>query len=64
MTGQVLDILVGGVYNFGQFLSVDHLFINIHGNSIIEIAKPGAISTDNLSDRRAPATEKFISSWR
>lgn len=57
MSRQVLDVLMEGVDYVGQFFIVDDLLVYVHRHSGLKyIVELHDIRTDDLRDRRAPAT--------
>ena len=54
MTRQIFDVLVLGVDDFSELLTVHNLLVNVHLDFVVEIVEFLYVSADDLGDRRAP----------
>lgn len=59
MSRQVFDIFVGLVDDFRQLLAIDQFFIDVHGNTIVEIGKAGSVWAHNFGYCGAPDKNKI-----
>lgn len=57
VSGQVLDVLVCAVDDFGEFLAVDSFLEHVHGDPVVEVRQPLGVEADDLGDGRAPVED-------
>jgi hypothetical protein len=57
VSGQVLDVLVRLVDDLGQLLAVNHLLVDVHRHSLVQMRVLLHIVADDFGNGRSPAKQ-------